>query len=109
MTTTTSGFLGKILANVEETIGVSKGETQLYATIDLQRARVGRTRKIKNEPKNTKCESLEHDLPGHLLRYPIGVVSEGDITELPGYEFSPDTEARILGTKSDYMPPILTT
>ncbi|KAL3528865.1 hypothetical protein ACH5RR_008187 [Cinchona calisaya] len=54
-------------------------------------------------------ESLERDLPGHLLRYPVGVASEGDITELPGLEFFPDTKARILGTKSDYLPPILTT
>ncbi|XP_057533919.1 phospholipase D alpha 1 [Amaranthus tricolor] len=54
-------------------------------------------------------ESLEHDLPGHLLRYPIGISSEGDITELPGFEFFPDTKARVLGTKSDYLPPILTT
>lgn len=54
-------------------------------------------------------ESLEHDLPGHLLRYPIGVSSDGDVTELPGFEFFPDTKARILGTKSDYLPPILTT
>ncbi|KAG2723082.1 hypothetical protein I3760_02G156200 [Carya illinoinensis] len=54
-------------------------------------------------------ETLEHDLPGHLLRYPIGVASEGEITELPGFEFFPDTKARILGAKSDYMPPILTT
>lgn len=54
-------------------------------------------------------ESLEHDLPGHLLRYPIGVANEGDVTELPGTECFPDTKARVLGTKSDYMPPILTT
>ncbi|KAF5453226.1 hypothetical protein F2P56_028143 [Juglans regia] len=54
-------------------------------------------------------ETLEHDLPGHLLRYPIGVASEGEITELPGFEFFPDTKARVLGAKSDYMPPILTT
>ena len=40
--------------------------------------------------------SLEHDLPGHLLRYPIGVASEGDVTELLGVEFFPDTKARIL-------------
>ncbi|GAV87053.1 C2 domain-containing protein/PLDc domain-containing protein/PLD_C domain-containing protein [Cephalotus follicularis] len=53
--------------------------------------------------------SLEHDLPGHLLRYPIGVAEEGGVTELPGTEFFPDTKARILGTKSDYLPPILTT
>ena len=54
-------------------------------------------------------ESLERDLPGHLLRYPIAISSEGEITELPGTEFFPDTKARVLGAKSDYMPPILTT
>ncbi|KAI4387433.1 hypothetical protein MLD38_005269 [Melastoma candidum] len=54
-------------------------------------------------------ESLEHDLPGHLLRYPIGVSADGEVTELPGQEHFPDTKARVLGTKSDYLPPILTT
>ncbi|XP_044497022.1 phospholipase D alpha 1-like isoform X2 [Mangifera indica] len=54
-------------------------------------------------------ESLEHDLPGHLLRYPIAIDNEGDVTELPGTEYFPDTKARILGAKSDYLPPILTT
>ncbi|XVF26588.1 hypothetical protein REPUB_Repub14bG0030700 [Reevesia pubescens] len=54
-------------------------------------------------------ESLDRDLPGHLLRYPIGVSSDGTVTELPGFEFFPDTKARILGAKSDYLPPILTT
>ncbi|KAG8643632.1 phospholipase D alpha 1 [Manihot esculenta] len=54
-------------------------------------------------------ETLEHDLPGHLLRYPVGIASEGDVTELPGTEFFPDTKARILGARSDYLPPILTT
>lgn len=52
---------------------------------------------------------LERDLPGHLLRYPVAVSSEGTITELPGQEFFPDTKARVLGTKSDFLPPILTT
>ncbi|RWR83099.1 phospholipase D alpha 1 [Cinnamomum micranthum f. kanehirae] len=54
-------------------------------------------------------ETLDRDLPGHLLSYPVGVTSDGDVTELPGTEFFPDTQARILGTKSDYLPPILTT
>ncbi|XP_071734196.1 phospholipase D alpha 1 [Rutidosis leptorrhynchoides] len=53
-------------------------------------------------------ENLEQDLPGHLLRYPIGVASEGHVTELPGAEFFPDTKARVLGGKVDYLPPILT-
>ena len=54
-------------------------------------------------------ETIDHDLPGHLLRYPVGIASEGEVTELPGFEFFPDTKARVLGAKSDYMPPILTT
>ncbi|MFS7980590.1 Phospholipase D alpha 1 [Helianthus anomalus] len=54
-------------------------------------------------------ENLETDLPGHLLRYPVGVSGEGVVTELPGAEFFPDTNARVLGTKSDYLPSILTT
>ncbi|KAK1693025.1 hypothetical protein QYE76_009722 [Lolium multiflorum] len=51
----------------------------------------------------------DRDLPGHLLTYPVGVTSDGAVTQLPGVEFFPDTEARILGAKSDYLPPILTT
>ncbi|XP_077220239.1 phospholipase D alpha 1 [Tasmannia lanceolata] len=54
-------------------------------------------------------ETLDRDLPGHLLSYPIGVTSEGHVTELPGMEFFPDTKARVLGAKSEYLPPILTT
>ncbi|KAG2294657.1 hypothetical protein Bca52824_041326 [Brassica carinata] len=45
--------------------------------------------------------------PDPWIPYTIGVSSEGDVTELPGFEF-PDTKAPILGTKSDDMPPILT-
>nr|CAB3460381.1 unnamed protein product [Digitaria exilis] len=49
------------------------------------------------------------DLPGHLLTYPVGVAEDGAVTQLPGVEFFPDTQARVLGAKSDYLPPILTT
>ena len=52
----------------------------------------------------------ENDLPGHLLSYPICVTSTtGEVTELPGSAFFPDTKARVLGCKSEYLPPILTT
>ncbi|KAL6006291.1 Phospholipase D [Asimina triloba] len=54
-------------------------------------------------------ETLEHDLPGHLLSYPIGVTSDGTVVGLPGVEHFPDTKARVLGNKADYLPPILTT
>ncbi|GMH04517.1 hypothetical protein Nepgr_006357 [Nepenthes gracilis] len=54
-------------------------------------------------------KTLEHDLPGHLLTYPIDITSNGEVVELPGFEHFPDTNARVLGTKSDSLPPILTT
>ncbi|XP_027356583.1 phospholipase D alpha 1-like isoform X2 [Abrus precatorius] len=45
----------------------------------------------------------------HLMRYPIEVTNEGAITTLQGLEYFPDTKARILGCKSNILPPILTT
>ncbi|BFG40093.1 hypothetical protein CerSpe_263670 [Prunus speciosa] len=56
------------------------------------------------------CETLDGDLPGHLLSYPIRVAAaNGEITELPGTEYFPDTKARVLGSKSELLPSILTT
>lgn len=52
---------------------------------------------------------LEHDLPGHLLSYPIGVASNGEVEELPGFHHFPDTEAKVLGSTSDILPSIMTT
>ncbi|KAK4854015.1 hypothetical protein QYF36_017717 [Acer negundo] len=54
-------------------------------------------------------KELDLNLPGHLLCYPISVTSNGLVTQLPGREFFPDTKARILGSKSDILPSILTT
>ncbi|XP_020580293.1 phospholipase D alpha 1-like [Phalaenopsis equestris] len=52
---------------------------------------------------------LYGDLSGHLLSYPISVENNGKIAMSSGMEFFPDTKARVLGTKSDYLPTILTT
>ncbi|KAK3009295.1 hypothetical protein RJ639_013145 [Escallonia herrerae] len=49
------------------------------------------------------------ELYGHLLRYSIAVSHTGEISALLGTQFFPDTKAHVLGTKSDYLPPILTT
>ncbi|KAE8818487.1 Phospholipase D alpha 2 [Hordeum vulgare] len=55
-------------------------------------------------------DELKDDLPGHLLTYPVAVAKDGTVTELPGSKCFPDTaEAPVLGTKSKFMPPILTT
>ncbi|RZC94077.1 hypothetical protein C5167_016770 [Papaver somniferum] len=49
-----------------------------------------------------------HDIHSRL-RYPIGITSDGNVTELPGFEFFPDTNGRVLGAQSIFLPPILTT
>ncbi|CAI9267763.1 unnamed protein product [Lactuca saligna] len=52
---------------------------------------------------------IVQDLPGHLLRYPLAISEVGDVTALPEFDFFPDTKARVLGTRSVGLPPILTT
>ncbi|PON34711.1 Phospholipase D [Parasponia andersonii] len=54
-------------------------------------------------------DTFDNDLPCHLLRYPIDVNEDGTINALPGFEYFPDTKARVLGKKDEYLPPILTT
>ncbi|XWS70696.1 hypothetical protein CRYUN_Cryun03dG0069300 [Craigia yunnanensis] len=55
------------------------------------------------------CDTLDYDLPGHLLSYPIRVNHNGEVTERPGLEHFPDTKARVLGSRSEMLPSILTT
>ncbi|KAJ8768289.1 hypothetical protein K2173_021229 [Erythroxylum novogranatense] len=54
-------------------------------------------------------EKFKHDLPGHLLAYPIGVTGNGELVELAGTEHFPDTNARVFGSKSELLPSVLTT
>jgi len=52
-------------------------------------------------------DTFQGDLPGHLMAYPIVVGDEGKITGMT--EQFPDTKAKVLGSKSNVLPPILTT
>ncbi|CAN6284481.1 unnamed protein product [Urochloa humidicola] len=52
-------------------------------------------------------DTFQGDLPGHLMTYPIVVGDEGKVTGMTT-EF-PDTKAKVLGGKSNVLPPILTT
>ncbi|XP_050268439.1 phospholipase D alpha 1-like isoform X3 [Quercus robur] len=54
-------------------------------------------------------ETIDADMKGHLLPYPIQVTRDGKITTLSGFRFFPDTKAPVLGAKSEYLLPILTT
>ncbi|KAK4774195.1 hypothetical protein SAY87_029214 [Trapa incisa] len=53
-------------------------------------------------------QTVESDLPSHLLKYPIAVTEEGEVAALHGMEHFPDTRAKVLGSKS-LLPTILTT
>ncbi|KAK4274434.1 hypothetical protein QN277_017654 [Acacia crassicarpa] len=44
----------------------------------------------------------------HLMRYPIDITKDGNVTKLQEFEFFPDTKASVLGSRSS-LPPILTT
>ena len=67
------------MEGIEDTVGVGKGTTKIYATIDLEKARVGRTRMISNEPVNPRwyesfhiyCAHLAADLLRRALRRPF--------------------------------------
>uniref|UniRef100_A0A0A8YCL6 Phospholipase D n=1 Tax=Arundo donax TaxID=35708 RepID=A0A0A8YCL6_ARUDO len=52
-------------------------------------------------------DTFRGDLPGHLMAYPIGVRNDGELEETTSY--FPDTKAKVLGSKSAILPPILTT
>uniref|UniRef100_A0A0D9VUU3 Phospholipase D n=1 Tax=Leersia perrieri TaxID=77586 RepID=A0A0D9VUU3_9ORYZ len=47
------------------------------------------------------------NLPGHLMAYPVGVGDDGGLVETTAA--FPDTKAKVMGTKSGILPPILTT
>lgn len=45
---------------------------------------------------------------GHLMTYPTQVDAAGNVTALPDCEEFPDLGGKILGTKSNVLPGILT-
>ncbi|CAI9113995.1 OLC1v1037458C1 [Oldenlandia corymbosa var. corymbosa] len=55
----------KFMSNIEETVGFGKGTPKIYATIDLEKARVGRTRMIENEPNNPRWYESFHIYCAH--------------------------------------------
>ncbi|KAK7309174.1 hypothetical protein RJT34_05698 [Clitoria ternatea] len=67
---------------------------------------------IKEDPQNYLTFfvlSFKEDLPGQLLPYSIKITNDGTIQELPGFEFFPDTQARVLGNYTITIPAIITT
>lgn len=49
----------QLAEEIEDTVHLGKWSAKLYATVDLEKARVGRTRVLMNEPNNPRwCESF---------------------------------------------------
>lgn len=69
--------------------------------------------KVKNQAginwESYTKEKFYGAMEGHLLPYPVQVTNGGGITTLEEFEFFPDTKAPVLGTRSEILPPILTT
>lgn len=60
--------------------------------------------------KTYSNQTFDQSVPfNHLMRYPIDITKNGNVTKLQEFQFFPDTKAHVLGSKSDYLPPILTT
>ncbi|KAI3987985.1 hypothetical protein MKX01_022708 [Papaver californicum] len=72
------GFFRKLVENIEETVGVGKGATKLYATIDLEKARVGRTRLIGDEEVNPRWYESFHIYCAHMASNIIFTVKDDD-------------------------------
>ena len=48
-------------------------------------------------------------LQGHLLKYPLQVDENGEVSPLPGQENFPDVGGKVLGAFSAHLPDTLTT
>lgn len=48
-------------------------------------------------------------LQGHLLKYPVAVDVDGNLSPLQGHENFPDLGGRVLGAHSPTIPDVLTT
>lgn len=66
----------KFVANIEETVGIGRGTPKMYATIDLEKARVGRTRMIDNEPATPRWYESFHIYCAHLVSNVIFTVKD---------------------------------
>ncbi|KAF4387778.1 hypothetical protein G4B88_004105 [Cannabis sativa] len=69
-------FILQVFGNIEEKIGFGKGISKLYATIDLEKARVGRTRLLENEETNPRWYESFHIYCAHTASNVIFTVKD---------------------------------
>ncbi|CAA0819330.1 Phospholipase D delta [Striga hermonthica] len=99
---------------------------QVYGyRMSLWAEHLGTVEKCFNEPETLDCVRRVNEvgeenwkryasddltlLQGHILKYPMAVDVEGNVSSLPGHENFPDLGGRVLGTHSATIPDVLTT
>uniref|UniRef100_A0A7N1A809 C2 domain-containing protein n=1 Tax=Kalanchoe fedtschenkoi TaxID=63787 RepID=A0A7N1A809_KALFE len=71
-------FFRKLMENNEETVGIGKGTPKIYATVDIGKARVGRTRIIEHELNNPRWYKSFHIYCAHRATDIIFTVKDDD-------------------------------
>lgn len=66
------------MENIQETVGLGQGTPQIYATVDLEKSRVGRTRLIENEPNHPKWYESFHIHCAHMASNVIFTVKDAN-------------------------------
>ncbi|KAJ9540895.1 hypothetical protein OSB04_027401 [Centaurea solstitialis] len=99
---------------------------QVYGyRMSLWAEHLGALEKAYKEPETLECVNRVNEiakdnwtrytsdrfqtLQGHLLRYPLQVDPNGNVSSLPGYENFPDLGGKVIGVHSPTLPDILTT
>jgi len=88
-----------------EHLGVASDAHARPETLDCMRsmrgfAKSNLKRFLAAEPEHRDC---------HLMLYPVHVTEQGDVEEWPSCPTFPDTQAKVLGAKSSFLPNSLTT
>lgn len=60
-------FIRSLIENIEDTVGIGRGKSRMYATLDLGKTRVGRTRIIENQPENVEWNESFHIYAAHTV------------------------------------------
>ncbi|MCO5546852.1 hypothetical protein L7F22_000289 [Adiantum nelumboides] len=71
-------FLRQVAGIVEETVHMGRGPNRLYATVDLGKARVGRTHMVEGEPKSPVWMETFHIYCAHYASHVVISIKDDD-------------------------------
>ncbi|KAI5061954.1 hypothetical protein GOP47_0022493 [Adiantum capillus-veneris] len=71
-------FLRQVVGIVEQTVHMGRGPSRLYATVDLGKARVGRTRMVEGEPMSPVWMETFHIYCAHYASHVVISIKDDD-------------------------------